>query len=67
MSRPNRTDHIRLTSHPAPGAKPRFPIVWGAAIWVAATTVTGTFGALFTGGLAHAAARAAAARPPTAI
>jgi GTP cyclohydrolase II len=31
MTRPNRTDHIRLTSHPAPGAKPRFPIRWGAA------------------------------------
>jgi GTP cyclohydrolase II len=31
MTRPNRTDHIRLTSHPAPGAKPRFPIAWGAA------------------------------------
>ena len=31
MTRPNRTDHIRLTSHPAPGAKPRFPTVWGAA------------------------------------
>ena len=30
MTRSNRTDHIRLTSHPAPGAKPRFPIVWGA-------------------------------------
>ena len=30
MTRPNRTDHIRLTSHPAPGAKPRFPIRWGA-------------------------------------
>ena len=30
MTRPNRTDHIRLTSHPAPGAKPRFPIGWGA-------------------------------------
>src|SRR5262245_45965747 len=30
MTRPNRTDHIRLTSHPAPGAKPRFPLVWGA-------------------------------------
>jgi GTP cyclohydrolase II len=26
----NRTDHIRLTSHPAPGAKPRFPLAWGA-------------------------------------
>ena len=31
MTRPNHTDHIRLTSHPAPGAKPRFPLVWGAA------------------------------------
>jgi len=31
MTRPNRTDHIRLTSHPAPGAKPRFPLAWGAA------------------------------------
>src|SRR5260370_27642116 len=27
----NRTDHIRLTSHPEPGGKPRFPIHWGAA------------------------------------
>jgi GTP cyclohydrolase II len=27
----NRTDHIRLTSHPAPGARPRFPLTWGAA------------------------------------
>jgi GTP cyclohydrolase II len=26
----NRTDHIRLTSHPAQGAKPRFPLTWGA-------------------------------------
>jgi GTP cyclohydrolase II len=26
----NRTDHIRLTSHPAPGTKPRFPVTWGA-------------------------------------
>jgi GTP cyclohydrolase II len=26
----NRTDHIRLTSHPEPGGKPRFPIRWGA-------------------------------------
>jgi GTP cyclohydrolase II len=26
----NRTDHIRLTSHPAPGGKPRFPVAWGA-------------------------------------
>jgi GTP cyclohydrolase II len=31
MTHPNRTEHIRLTSHPAPGAKPRFPIAWGAA------------------------------------
>jgi len=31
MTRANRTDHIRLTSHPAPGEKPRFPIVWGGA------------------------------------
>ena len=30
MSRSNRTDHIRLTSHPARGAKNRFPISWGA-------------------------------------
>src|SRR5258705_13231836 len=30
MSRSNRTDHIRLTSHPDPGAKQRFPIRWGA-------------------------------------
>jgi GTP cyclohydrolase II len=30
MTRSNRTDHIRLTSHPSPGAKQRFPINWGA-------------------------------------
>jgi GTP cyclohydrolase II len=30
MTRPNRPDHIRLTSHPAPGAKPRYGIAWGA-------------------------------------
>jgi GTP cyclohydrolase II len=30
MNRSNRTDHIRLTSHPEPGAKPAFPITWGA-------------------------------------
>ncbi len=30
MTRPNRTDHIRLTSHPDPHAKLRFPIHWGA-------------------------------------
>ena len=27
----NRADHIRLTSHPEPGGKSRFPIDWGAA------------------------------------
>src|SRR5947209_7907993 len=31
MTRSNRTDHIRLTSHPDPGTKLRFPIHWGAA------------------------------------
>ncbi len=31
MSRSNRTDHIRLTSHPEPGGKAAFPIHWGAA------------------------------------
>ena len=31
MTRSNRTDHIRITSHPAPGAKIEFPIHWGAA------------------------------------
>jgi GTP cyclohydrolase II len=31
MNRANRTDHIRITSHPEPGGKPRFPIRWGAA------------------------------------
>src|SRR5690242_19702419 len=30
MNTPNRPDHIRLTSHPEPGAKMRFPIHWGA-------------------------------------
>jgi GTP cyclohydrolase II len=30
MNRPNRPDHIRLTSHPDPGGKARFPIRWGA-------------------------------------
>jgi GTP cyclohydrolase II len=30
MQRANRTDHIRLTSHPDPGAKQPFPITWGA-------------------------------------
>jgi len=31
MNRSNRTEHIRLTSHPEPGAKLQFPIRWGAA------------------------------------
>jgi GTP cyclohydrolase II len=31
MNRSNRIDHIRLTSHPDPNAKVRFPIHWGAA------------------------------------
>jgi GTP cyclohydrolase II len=31
MTRSNRTDHIRLTSHPDPNVKLRFPIHWGAA------------------------------------
>jgi GTP cyclohydrolase II len=30
MTAPNRPDHIRLTSHPDPEAKQRFPIQWGA-------------------------------------
>ncbi|PWT88817.1 MAG: hypothetical protein C5B56_08100, partial [Proteobacteria bacterium] len=30
MTRANRTDHIRLTSHPDPGSKAKFPIHWGA-------------------------------------
>jgi GTP cyclohydrolase II len=31
MTRRNRDNHIRLTSHPDPNAKHRFPIHWGAA------------------------------------
>jgi GTP cyclohydrolase II len=31
MTAPNRPDHIRLTSHPDPEAKQRFPIQWGAS------------------------------------
>src|SRR6476646_10286637 len=31
MNRSNRTDHIRLTSHPEPGGKHAFPMHWGAA------------------------------------
>jgi GTP cyclohydrolase II len=42
MTRPNRTDHIRLTSHPVPGAKHAFPITWGAATARARGPVIGT-------------------------
>ncbi len=42
MTRPNRTDHIRLTSHPVPGAKQAFPIVWGAATARARGPIIGT-------------------------
>jgi hypothetical protein len=31
MTSSNRIDHIRLTSHPNPAVKQRFPIHWGAA------------------------------------
>ncbi|MEJ1159586.1 GTP cyclohydrolase II [Prosthecomicrobium sp. N25] len=31
MTTPNKTSHIRLTSHPGTGAPQRFPIRWGAA------------------------------------
>jgi GTP cyclohydrolase II len=31
MNTPNKTSHIRLTSHPGAGAPQRFPIHWGAA------------------------------------
>ena len=30
MTAPNRPDHIRLTSHPDPEGKARFPIAWDA-------------------------------------
>jgi GTP cyclohydrolase II len=42
MTRPNRTDHIRLTSHPVPGAKHAFPITWGAATARARGPIIGT-------------------------
>jgi GTP cyclohydrolase II len=38
----NRTEHIRLTSHPEPGGKSRFPIDWGAAEPRARGPVIGT-------------------------
>lgn len=31
MNTPNKTGHIRLTSHPGPGQALRFPLHWGAA------------------------------------
>jgi GTP cyclohydrolase II len=31
MTRSNRSDHIRITSHPEPGGKARYPIRWAAA------------------------------------
>ena len=42
MSSSNRTDHIRLTSHPEPGGKPAFPIHWGAADARARGPIIGT-------------------------
>jgi GTP cyclohydrolase II len=42
MSRSNRTDHIRLTSHPEPGGKHAFPIHWGAADARARGPIIGT-------------------------
>ncbi|QOZ07391.1 GTP cyclohydrolase II [Bradyrhizobium sp. CCBAU 51765] len=42
MSRANRTDHIRLTSHPEPGRKAAFPIYWGATDARARGPVIGT-------------------------
>jgi GTP cyclohydrolase II len=38
----NRTDHIRLTSHPEPGGKSRFPIHWSAASPHARGPIIGT-------------------------
>src|SRR6187402_3424584 len=42
MSRANRTDHIRLTSHPEPGKQAAFPIHWGAADARARGPIIGT-------------------------
>src|SRR5476651_1481469 len=42
MSRSNRIDHIRLTSHPAPGGKHDFPIHWGADSARARCPIIGT-------------------------
>jgi GTP cyclohydrolase II len=42
MSRSNRTDHIRRTSHPEPGGKAAFPIRWGAETARARGPIIGT-------------------------
>jgi GTP cyclohydrolase II len=42
MNTPNRTTHIRLTSHPEPGQPARFPIHWGAASAKARGPVVGS-------------------------
>jgi GTP cyclohydrolase II len=42
MVRPNRTDHIRLTSHPSAAAKPRFEIHWHAETARARGPIVGT-------------------------
>src|SRR5690348_3438653 len=42
MSRANRTEHIRLTSHPEPGKKAAYPINWGAGDARARGPVIGT-------------------------
>src|SRR5436190_20728426 len=42
MNTSNRQDHIRLTSHPDPEAKARFPINWGAATALERGPVIGT-------------------------
>ena len=42
MNRSNRSEHIRLTSHPEPGAKLRFPIKWGAATALDRGPIIGT-------------------------
>ncbi len=41
----NRSDHIRLTSHPVSGAPTRFPLHWGAGSVRARGPVVGTFSA----------------------
>jgi GTP cyclohydrolase II len=42
MTRSNRPDHIRLTSHPAPGAKHHYPIHWGASSALERGPIIGT-------------------------